>query len=75
MRSIIGFFHGHLNLWNTSLYLILFTVLFVLADEYIAKPYRVRRMKKRAEHDPEVREALRVAEEVHRLRRQGKLTG
>ena len=72
---MIEFFHEHLNIWNTMIYLVVFTIIFILMDEYIAKPYRHRQMEKRAEHDPEVREALRLSEEVHRLQKEGKLTG
>ncbi|MGH7818194.1 MAG: hypothetical protein ACREQ9_00305 [Candidatus Binatia bacterium] len=75
MSEITQFFHEHLNMWNTSIYLVVFTILFVLADEYIAKPYRHRQMENRAKTDPEVRAALETAERVHKLVKEGKLTG
>jgi hypothetical protein len=44
-------------------------------DEYIAKPIRMRRMREQAKSDPEVRKALEVADRVHKLQKEGKLTG
>jgi len=72
---MIQFFHQYLNMWNTSIFLVLFTIVFILADEYIAKPFRLHQMQKKAKTDPEVREALRIAEEVHEKVRKGELSG
>jgi hypothetical protein len=72
---MIDFFHDYLTFGSTLVYLVVFTILFILMDEYIAKPYRHYQMKKRAETDPETREALRISEEVHKLVKEGKLTG
>ena len=72
---MLEFFHHHLNIWNTMIYLVVFTVLFILMDEYIAKPYRHSQMMKRAEHDPGVREALRISDEVHEKVKKGELSG
>jgi hypothetical protein len=66
---------GALNVWNTSILLIVFTILFVLMDEYVAKPIRLRRMREQAKTDPEVRQALEIADRVHKLQKEGKLTG
>ena len=72
---MVEFLHQHLNIWNTMIYLVVFTILFILMDEYIAKPYRHRQMEKRAEHDPHVREALRISAEVHERVKKGELSG
>lgn len=72
---MIQWLHDYLNMWNTSIFLIAFTVLFILMDEYIAKPYRHRQMQKRAKIDPEVREALELSDKVHKLVKEGKLSG
>ena len=42
----------------------LFTVGFILMDEYIAKPIRRRRLEARAKTDPKARRALEIAEMV-----------
>jgi hypothetical protein len=64
-----------LNIYNTSILLVVFTIAFILADEYIAKPIRLRRMRERAKTDPEVRAALELSDRVHKLQKEGKLVG
>jgi hypothetical protein len=49
---------------NAGIILILFTIAFILMDEYIAKPLRRRRLERRALTEPKVREALEIAEKV-----------
>ena len=49
---------------NAGVFLIVFTVGFILMDEYIAKPIRRRRLEARAKTEPKVRRALEIAEEV-----------
>ncbi len=49
---------------NAGIFLILFTIAFILMDEYIAKPLRRRRLERRAVNEPKVRRALEVAEMV-----------
>ena len=49
---------------NAGVFLILFTIAFILMDEYIAKPLRRRRLERRALTEPKVREALAIAERV-----------
>lgn len=49
---------------NAGIFLILFTVAFILMDEYIAKPLRRRRLERRAATEPKVRRALEIAAEV-----------
>jgi hypothetical protein len=49
---------------NAGIFLILFTIGFILADEYIAKPMRRRRLERRAKTEPKVRRALEIAAEV-----------
>ena len=66
---------AYLNVYNTSVLLIVFTILFVLMDEYLAKPIRLRRMREKAKTDPEVRQALELSDRVHKLQKEGKLTG
>jgi len=51
---------------NAGIFLIVFTVAFILMDEYIAKPIRRRRMQEKAKTDPEVRRALEIADRVER---------
>jgi flagellar biosynthesis/type III secretory pathway M-ring protein FliF/YscJ len=51
----------HWNLTNSSVILVVFTVLFILMDEYIAKPIRHRRLQEKAKADPEVRRILEIA--------------
>lgn len=54
------------NLTNTSVFLALFTILFVLMDEYVAKPYRRRRIETLKKRDPELGRLLDQAVEEHR---------
>ena len=49
---------------NAGLFLVLFTVAFILMDEYIAKPIRRARLEKRAKTEPRVREVLEIAKKV-----------
>jgi hypothetical protein len=49
---------------NAGIFLIFFTIAFILMDEYIAKPWRRSRLEKLALTDPKVREALEVAKKV-----------
>jgi hypothetical protein len=42
----------------------LFTIAFILMDEYVAKPLRRRRLERRAATEPKVRKALEIAEMV-----------
>jgi hypothetical protein len=63
-----------MTLLGTTLFLSLFTVAFILMDEYIAKPIRHKRMIEKAKTDPEVKRALEIGEEVEKLRREGKIT-
>ena len=49
---------------NAGVFLIFFTIAFILMDEYIAKPLRRRRLERRALTEPKVREALAIAERV-----------
>lgn len=49
---------------NAGIFLVLFTIAFILMDEYIAKPLRRRRLERRAATEPKVRRALEIAEEV-----------
>jgi len=49
---------------NAGIFLLLFTVGFILMDEYIAKPMRRRRWENLAKTDPKVRRALEIAREV-----------
>jgi hypothetical protein len=49
---------------NAGVVLILFTIAFILMDEYIAKPLRRRRLERRAATEPKVREALEIAKKV-----------
>ena len=63
-----------MTLFGTTAFLTLFTIAFILMDEYIAKPIRHRRMVKKAETDPEVKRALEIGEEVEKLRKEVKIT-
>ena len=63
-----------MSLLGTTLFLVVFTVVFILMDEYVAKPIRHRRMVQKAKTDPDVRKALQIGEEVEKLRREGKVT-
>ncbi|MEA2625222.1 MAG: hypothetical protein QOD06_1267 [Candidatus Binatota bacterium] len=51
----------HWNLTNSSVILVVFTILFILMDEYIAKPIRHRKLQEKAKTDPEVRRILEIA--------------
>jgi hypothetical protein len=53
-----------INFSNAGIFLILFTIAFILMDEYIAKPWRRARLERLAKTDPKVREALEVAARV-----------
>ncbi len=53
--------------FNATIILTVFTVLFILMDEYIAKPLRRRRLEERRESDPEARKLLEVAEKAARM--------
>ena len=55
-----------MNFYTASLFLLFFTFAFIAMDEYIAKPIRRKRMQEKAKHDPEVRRALEIADEVAR---------
>jgi hypothetical protein len=54
---------------NAGIFLILFTIAFILMDEYVAKPIRRRRLEERAKTDPKVRRALEIAAEVEARQR------
>ena len=49
---------------NAGLFLIFFTIAFILMDEYVAKPIRRSRLERLAKTDPKVRRALEIAAEV-----------
>jgi hypothetical protein len=49
---------------NAGIFLIFFTIAFILMDEYVAKPIRRARLEKRAKTEPKVRKALEIAAEV-----------
>jgi hypothetical protein len=49
---------------NAGIFLIFFTIAFILMDEYIARPWRRSRLERLAQTDPKVREALEVAKMV-----------
>jgi hypothetical protein len=53
-----------INFSNAGIFLIFFTIAFILMDEYIAKPWRRTRLERLAKTDPKVREALEVAARV-----------
>ncbi len=53
--------------FNATIILTIFTVLFILMDEYIAKPLRRRRLEERRERDPKARALLEVAEKAAQL--------
>lgn len=50
--------------FNATIILTAFTILFILMDEYIAKPLRRRRLEERRESDPAARKLLEVAEKA-----------
>jgi len=51
-----------LDMWSSSAIVIGFSILVVVLDEYVVKPYRERHWeKKAAAGDPEARELLRIA--------------
>ncbi len=49
---------------NAGLFLIFFTIAFILMDEYVAKPIRRSRLERRAKTEPKVKRALEIAEQV-----------
>ena len=49
---------------NAGMFLVIFTIAFILMDEYIAKPIRRARLEKRALTDPKAAEAIRISNEV-----------
>jgi len=49
---------------NAGLFLIFFTIAFILMDEYVAKPIRRSRLEKRAKTEPNVKRALEISEQV-----------
>lgn len=53
-----------MNFYTASIFLTLFTIAFILMDEWIAKPIRRRRLEARRDTDPEVRRALEISERV-----------
>lgn len=53
--------------FNATIILTVFTVIFILMDEYVAKPIRRRRLEARRESDPKARALLEVAEKAARL--------
>jgi hypothetical protein len=53
-----------INFSNAGIFLIFFTIAFILMDEYIAKPMRRSRLERLAKTDPKVREALEIAAKV-----------
>jgi len=55
-----------LGIGNSSLIVLGFSIFVVLLDEYIAKPWRMKRWEARAASgDPEARELLRLAKSAH----------
>ena len=51
-----------LNFWNSIIIVTVFSVVFVLADEYIAKPWREKSWERQAKSgDKEKEELLRIA--------------
>ena len=67
-------FKNSLDVWSTAAILVGFTIVFILLDEFVAKPVRRYRMEQKAKTDPVVREALEISDRVHALQKQGKLT-
>ena len=58
-------FFIELDAKSAGIFLVVFTILFILMDEYIAKPLRKRRLETRAETEPEIRKVLEIAARVH----------
>jgi flagellar biosynthesis/type III secretory pathway M-ring protein FliF/YscJ len=52
---------------NASIILIVFTIIFILMDEYVAKPIRRKRLEARRDRDPEARKLLEVAEKAAQI--------
>jgi hypothetical protein len=51
-----------LNLWTSAGIMIGFSLLIVVLDEFVARPWRDKKWKKRAASgDPEAQELLRIA--------------
>jgi len=51
-----------LNLWNSSVIIVLFSLLIVVLDEFVARRWRERKWERKAANgDPEARELLRIA--------------
>ena len=51
-----------LTFWNSVVIIVVFSILFILADEYIAKPWREKRWERlAASGDAEKIELLRIA--------------
>ncbi len=61
-----------INFSNAGIFLIFFTIAFILMDEYIAKPMRRSRLERLAKTDPKVREALEIAARVAAREKAGK---
>ena len=55
-----------LDFYSTTIFLLMFTFAFIAMDEYIAKPWRRKRLQEKAKTDPFVKRALEIAEEVER---------
>lgn len=53
-----------ISFYNAGIFLVLFTIGFILMDEYVAKPLRRKRLERRAVTEPKVRKALEVAARV-----------
>ena len=52
----------HLTFWSSVTIIVVFSVMFVLVDEYVAKPWREKRWERQAASgDKEKAELLRLA--------------
>ena len=52
----------HLTFWSSVVIIVVFSVIFVLLDEYVAKPWREKRWERQAASgDMEKAELLRLA--------------
>ena len=62
MNDLMNWAMTELDFWNSVIIVVGFSVLLVLADEYIAKPWREKRWEQQAASgDKEKQELLRLA--------------
>jgi hypothetical protein len=55
-----------LNIWSSTIIVVVFSVVLILADEYVAKPWRQRKWERQAASgDKEKQELLRLARSAH----------